>query len=224
MKNPPQPPPARGRPRDDQAHLAILKAALAEVCATGFRELTVDAIAARANVGKMTIYRRWPNKAAAVMDAFLELVGPATKFPDAPTAVESVRLQMRLQGKFFRGKYGRVIKALLGEAQFAPELADAFRERWIIPRRQMTREVLERAIREGSVRRGLDLETIVDLLYGPIYYRLQLETAPITNTFTDAIHQRVMESLHPTSTRKKKPISSRTPLSTGHRVRSLNRA
>ncbi len=189
-KNPP-----RGRPRSDKAHRAILKAALAEVSKTGFRELTVDAIAARADVGKMTVYRRWPNKAAVLMDAFLALIGPATEFPEAPTAVESIRRQLRLQAGFFRGKYGRIIKALLGEAQFDRELADAFRDRWIEPRRETVRGVLRRAIAEGDLQADLDIEIAIDLLYGPIYYRLQIDTGPIDEIFTDGLFASVMKGL-----------------------------
>ena len=162
---------SRGRPRSDKAHLAILKAALALTEKTGFRALTIDAIAEQAGVGKTTIYRRWPNKAAVVMDAFLALVGPGTRFPDATSPVHRIKLQMRLQACFFRSAKGRMIKVLLGEAQFDPELAEAFRERWIVPRRKMTREVLLEAIRRGELRRDIDLEATIDLLYGPIYYR-----------------------------------------------------
>lgn len=68
----------KGRPRSDTAHQAILKAALEEVLEKGFRGMSMDSAAARAGVGKMTIYRRWPNKGAMLMDAFLELVGPET--------------------------------------------------------------------------------------------------------------------------------------------------
>ena len=187
--------PTRGRPRSDRAHRAILKAALAEVSKTGFRALTVDAIAARANVGKMTIYRRWPNKAAVLMDAFLALIGPATEFPEAPTAVESIRRQLHLQAAFFRGKYGRIIKALLGEAQFDPELAEAFRNRWIKPRREGVRVVLRRAVAEGDLRADVNFETAIDLFYGPIYYRLQIGTGPINETFTDEVFASAMEGL-----------------------------
>src|ERR1700733_4707157 len=73
--------PPRGRPRSEKVHQAILDAALELTFESGFRALNVDMIAARAGVGKMTVYRRWPNKAAVVMDAFLKTVGPGTAFP-----------------------------------------------------------------------------------------------------------------------------------------------
>ena len=188
-------PTPRGRPRSEKAHQAILKAALHLVTKIGFRDLTLDAVAAKSGVGKMTIYRRWPNKAAVVMDAFLALVGPGTKFPKRPRALDSLKQQMRLQARFFRGPYGKMIKAFLGEAQFDPELSEAFRERWINPRREMTREVLRAAIRQGDLRPKDDLEAMIDMLYGPIYYRLQIETGPIDDAFTDTVFAQAMDGL-----------------------------
>ena len=124
------------------------------VSGSRFRGLTIDAIAVKAGVGKMTIYRRWPNKAAVVMDAFLTIVGPGTGFPEMPRAIVSIKLQMRLQAKFFRSKFGKLIKALLSEAQF--------------------RSMLEEAIRQGDIRPDIDAEAAVDMLHAPIYNRLRL--------------------------------------------------
>ena len=185
----------RGRPRSDQAHQAILTAALEEVFAVGFRALGIDAIAAKAGVGKATIYRRWPNKAAVVMDAFLAEVGPGTGFPPAPRALDRIRMQMVAQSKAFRSKYGVLIKSLLGEAQFDPELAEAFRERWIMPRRRLAREVIEEAIGQGDLRGDIDIEAAIDMLYAPIYYRLQIATGPVSEKYVDGIFGQVMAGL-----------------------------
>ncbi len=192
----------RGRPRSERTHRAILKAALVELGKTGFRLLTVDSIAARAGVGKMTIYRRWPNKAALVMDAFLTLIGPETEFPKAPRALERIRLQLHIQARFFHGRFGSMIKALLGEAQFDPDLAQAFRERWIIPRRQMPRQLLEEAVRQGDLRADMDVEAAIDGLYGPLYYRLQIGTGPLSPAFAETVFQQMVTGL-------KSPVPSR---------------
>ncbi len=187
--------PSLGRPRSERAHRAILKAALAELGKSGFRLLTVDAIAARAGVGKTTIYRRWPNKAALVMDAFLTLVGPETEFPKAPRALERIRLQLQVQAQFFHGRFGAMIRALLGEAQFDPDLARAFKERWIEPRRQMPRQLLEEAVRHGDLRADIDVEAAIDALYGPLYYRLQIGTGPLTTAFAETVFQQIVDGL-----------------------------
>jgi AcrR family transcriptional regulator len=187
----------RGRPRSEKVHQAILVAALEEVFAVGFRALSIDGIAAKAGVGKTTIYRRWPNKAAVVMDAFLGHVGAGTDFPRTARAIDSIRTQMRAQAKAFRGKYGSLVKALLGEAQCDPELAEAFRERWTLPRRRLASQVIEEAIQQGDLRADINIETAIDALYGPIYYRLQMATGPISEAYVDGIFAHAIDGLHP---------------------------
>src|SRR6201994_4742613 len=163
-----------GRPRSKSAHDAILKAALRLVTKRGFRAVSVNEIAAEAGVGKMTIYRHWPNKAALVMDALLELISPQTEFPPAGSALESLRRQLDLQAAFFRSSRGNLIRSLVAEAQSDPELAAAFRDRWLRPRREGVRKIMRAAVAEGSLRSDIDIDTAIDLLYGPLYSRLLL--------------------------------------------------
>jgi AcrR family transcriptional regulator len=177
----------RGRPRNAEIDAAVMKSALKLLRKIGFRRLTLDAVAESAGVGKMAIYRRWPNKASVVMDAFLTLIGPESQFPNAASAIISLKLQMRLQAKLFAGDYGKLIKALLGESQFDEELAEAFRNRWLIPRRQMTLDVLKAAVNQGDLRADLDLDTVIDMLYGPFYYRLQLGIGTLDSSFSDQV-------------------------------------
>src|SRR3979409_2433614 len=125
-----------GRPRSKRRHNAILRTAIDLVLEVGFREVSIESIAAKAGVAKTTIYRRWPNKAAVVMDAFMMRVGAETLFPRADKLTDSIRLQMRTMAKAFRGTERALVKALLAEAQFDADLATAFRERWTLPRRK----------------------------------------------------------------------------------------
>ena len=180
---------AKGRPRSQAAHDAILKAAFRLVTKRGFRAVSVDEIAAAAGVGKMTLYRHWPNKAALVMDSLLVLIGSETAFPEASCALESIRKQLDLQAAFFRSSRGNLIRSLVAEAQSDPELASAFRERWLEPRRESVREVLRAAIAEGSLRRDLDMDAAIDLLYGSLYYRLLLSAGPLDKRFLDHAYQ-----------------------------------
>jgi AcrR family transcriptional regulator len=187
--------PKPGRPRSEKMHKAILQTALRQVFAMGFRAVSIESIAAEAGVGKPTIYRRWPNKAAVVMDAFLVEVEPGTVFPAKARAIDSLRLQMLSQVKAFRGKFGGLIKALLGEAQFDPELAEAFRERWIMPRRRKLRTVIEEAMRQGDFRKDIDPELAMDMLYAPIYYRLQIGSGPLSESFVEGLLKEVRKGL-----------------------------
>jgi Tetracyclin repressor-like, C-terminal domain len=127
------------------------------------------------------------------MDALLELIGPQTDFPSTPRALNSLQRQLELQAKFFRSKYGRLIRSLLGEAQSNEELARAFRERWICPRREGVIQILRMAIKEGDLRDDIDLETTTDMLYGPLYYRLLVGTGEIDDAFTDGLFRQLLQ-------------------------------
>jgi AcrR family transcriptional regulator len=182
-----------GRPRSEAAHAAILRSALRLVTKHGFRAVTVNEIAADAGVGKMTIYRHWPNKAALIMDSLLALIGSETAFPKAGTALESIRLQLNLQGSFLRGQRGNLIRSLIGEVQSDADLAVAFRERWLNPRREQVRETIVLAIAEGSIREDIDIDVAIDSLYGPFYYRLLLSSSPLDEQFIEHLYRQFLE-------------------------------
>jgi AcrR family transcriptional regulator len=181
-----------GRPRSQSAHDAILKSALRLVTKRGFRAVTVNEIAADAGVGKMTIYRHWPNKAAVVMDALLELISPQTEFPPAGSALESLRKQLDLQEAFLRSSRGNLIRSLVAETQSDPELAAAFRDRWLRPRRELVRQNFKAAILEGSLRGDINIDTAIDQLYGSLYYRLLLSSEAIDQEFIEHTYQQFL--------------------------------
>ena len=184
-----------GHSRAERLRQVILKTAIDLVFDVGFRAVSIESIAAKSGVAKTTIYRRWPNKAAVVMDAFMMRVGSETRFPTTEKVTDSVRLQMRTMAKAFRSRDGALVKALLAEAQFDAELATAFRERWTLPRRKMAVAVLHEAVRRGELRPDIDLETTIDLLYAPIYYRLQMGTGPLSEAYIDRLFQHAMNGL-----------------------------
>ena len=129
------------------------------------------------------------------MDAFMLRFGSGTQFPTAKKVTGSVRLQMRSMARAFRSKDGAVVKALLAEAQFDAELATAFRERWTLPRRKMALAVFQKAISQGELRSDIDLEATIDLLYAPMYYRLQMGTGSLSDAYIDEIFDQGMEGL-----------------------------
>ena len=184
-----------GRPRSPRIQQEILKAAVDLALESGFRAISMDDIAARANVGRMTIYRRWCNKAAIIMDAFVARVDPGTLFLPAQSYTESIRLQMRSMAKLFRGKDGALIRALLAEAQFDPRLAVELRERWTMPRRKMAIAYFQQGINDGFLRPDVDPDAMIDILYAPIYYRLQMGTGPLSDAFVDGIFDHAMKGL-----------------------------
>jgi AcrR family transcriptional regulator len=184
-----------GQVRGERMRKRILDTAIEMVFESGFRAVSVESIAGRTGIAKTTIYRRWPNKAAVVMDAFMERVGSGTLFPPARTVADRVRAQMRAMAKAFRGKDGALVKSLLAEAQFDPELAKEFRERWTLPRRKMAAEVFREAIRVGELRAGINPEDVIDVLYAPLYYRLQMGTGPLSDAYVDGLFDLAMKGL-----------------------------
>ena len=184
-----------GRPRNPRTQQRILKAAADLVLEQGFKALSIDAIAGRAGVGRMTLYRRWPNKAAIVMDAFFGRMDPNIPFRPDKTYMESIRLQMRAVAKAYRGKDGALMRTLLAEAQFDPELAAAIQERWIMPRRQIAVPFFEQGIRDGFLRPDIDPNVMIDLLYSPFYFQLLLGKGALSDTYIDKIFDHAMKGL-----------------------------
>jgi len=184
-----------GRPRSASIHKAILKAAVDLVLERGFKQISMDDIATRAEVGRMTIYRRWCNKAAIIMDAFVARVDPETLFVPAGNFTESIRLQMRSMAKLFRGKDGALMRTLLAEAQFDARLATELRDRWTMPRRKMAIAYFRQGIRDGFLKADVDPNGMIDLLYAPLYYRLQMGTGPLSEAYVDEVFDHAMKGL-----------------------------
>src|ERR1700704_1216356 len=184
------------RLRPEEIEILIIDTAFANLREHGFRAVTVESISAKTGIAKTSIYRRWPNKAAMVMEAFLFKIGPGIEFPRKPRYVESIRLQMLALAKAFRGPFGSMIKELLGEAQFDEELAEAFRTRWITPRREAAKEVIQAAVRNKELRADIDLDQALDALYGGLYYRLMIGSGPLSDACVRGMFSAVMDGLH----------------------------
>jgi AcrR family transcriptional regulator len=168
---------------------AILGAALELGEKQGFEGLTVEGISARSGIAKTTIYRRWQNVGAIVMDAFLAEVTRLAPIQTRATARESLSASMRLLARAYRGRLGKILRSLLGRAQADENLREAVRNRWVEPRRQVAREIVRNGIESGELRAGLDPDVVLDALYGPFYHRLLVpyENAAMSDAFIDAL-------------------------------------
>lgn len=184
-----------GRPRSEQARAAILSSTLELLEQVGFAELTIEAVAANAGVGKATIYRWWPNKAMLVADAFMSSVVRETRFPDTGSVREDLRAQMQRLAGIFRGPRGRIIRSLIGGGQSDPELIAAFSNRWLIPRRAEAFGILQRGIDRGQLPADIDRNMLLDTLYGPLYFRMLVGHGPLSNTFIDDVCDAVMSGV-----------------------------
>jgi len=184
-----------GRPRSQSARKAILESTIELLHEVGFTALSMDGVAARAGVGKMTIYRWWPNKSALVADAFLSSVESKVRFPDTGSIQCDLRAQMKELVKVFSSKQGRTIALLIGGGQSNPEMIEAFRSRFMEPRRVEAREIIRRAARRGQIRADIDADLALDALYGAIYFRFLVKHKPLNPKFIDALSDYVVNGL-----------------------------
>jgi AcrR family transcriptional regulator len=186
-----------GRPRSEQARLSILRSALQLLGKNGFSDLTIEAVAAHANVGKATVYRWWPNKAALTADAFASSTTRKLHFPDTGSVRTDMSQQMRQLIKIFRSRRGRIVSAILGGGQSDHDLIAAFRERFLWPRRREAYATLRRGIERGELHKNVDMDLLLDSLYGPIYMRFLIRHDKLTPEFVDHLCQLVLDGAHP---------------------------
>lgn len=162
----------KGRPRNAATEQAILTASYDLLLENGFGAVTVEKIAERAKVSKATIYKWWPNKGAVVMDGFLSAAMSRLPVPDTGTVIDDIVIQVTNLARFLTSREGKVINELIAEGQFDLNLAEEYRLRYFNPRRLDSRRILERGVQRGELKKDLDLELCIDLIYGPLFYRL----------------------------------------------------
>lgn len=190
----PPPLPARGRPRDPRTRSAILAAARALLARGGLTAVTIEAIAQKAGVSRPTIYRYWPNAPAVAMAAFLEATGAAAAARAPGNSLAALRQQLHALADAFAAPTGRSVAAMVAAAQSETELAKAFRNEFIARNRDATRGLLERCVTDGAIDAPGDMELTLDLIFGPLFYRLLMGHAPITRDFVDRLLDAVVHA------------------------------
>jgi AcrR family transcriptional regulator len=182
-----------GRPRSEAARRAILRSTLRLLRTAGFGELSIEAIAADANVGKATVYRWWPNKGALVVDAFSSSVRRQLLFPDTGSVYSDMSLQMSHLVQLMLSPRGQIVAALIGGGQTDPDLISAFRERFVRPRRKEAYQTLRKGIERGELPPDADLDLILDSLYGAIYMRFLIWKVGLNDAFIQNISKMVLD-------------------------------
>jgi AcrR family transcriptional regulator len=176
---------SRGRPRSERARTAILDAAAELLLARGLSAVSMDAVAERAGVSKATIYRWWPSKETLALDAlYTEWAAVQPHLRDSGSLRGDLLALLRPWARLASSRpYGRVLAALLTEAQTDPVFAAEYRQRVVEPRREIARAVFRRAVDRGEIPADTNVEVALDLLYGPLYHRLLHGHAPLSDAF-----------------------------------------
>ena len=186
----------RGRRRSERSHHAIIAATQELLLKRGYTHVTIEGIAARAGVGKQTIYRWWPSRAALVLEAYLageEAVRPPA---ESRSAREDVRALLGwLIAVLAEPTGGPVVAGLISDLQHDPDLAEGFLRDVVPARRQGMLAALERGRARGEIREDADLELAVDALHGAVFYRLLLSGEPLDDAFADHLADQTLAGL-----------------------------
>ena len=191
-----------GRPRSVACHDAVLRATADLLDEVRYSEVTMESIAKRANVAKQTLYKWWPSRARLVMEAYRERIGVAIRITDTghlERDLESLMIEtttaLREASRDGRTGLGAVFAGLIADAQGDAELLDEFRKSYFDVRRARVAELLEGAVRRGELPAHTDIETALDLLYGPIWLRLLVRHAPLDAKLAKSVVASVLGGL-----------------------------
>jgi len=180
-----------GRPRSERAHTAILEAARELIEGEGFAGLRLEHVAARAGVGKATVYRHFTTKEALALELLMELALPHIALEDVgDTRAELLASVTRPIRALTDSPFGPVVRALLSEIAINPALGDPFRESVVQARRAEIAQVVRRGIERGDLRQDADPALATELLVGPVYFRLMFG-----GDLDDAFAERVVEAV-----------------------------
>lgn len=173
----------------------MFQAALTLVQEGGYPAATIEAIAARSGVAKTTIYRRWPQRTALFVDLLVKLADAALPPPLGPDPLRALHTELLRGATAADALAGRLLTSLLWEAQNDPEVRAALLERVLMPRREARVRVIRQAQDAGILRADLPPKVAVDLLWGPVFYRMWVRHEPITPAFVTEVFENALAGL-----------------------------
>ncbi|GGR03312.1 TetR/AcrR family transcriptional regulator [Streptomyces pilosus] len=190
--------------RKERSRQAILAAARALVTEEAYEKVTVEAIAARAGVGKQTIYRRWPSKSAVVFAALLALSedadGQSVTLPDTGDLEADLKLVMRATVEEFTDpSFDRLIRALNTEIANDAALAAEYREKLARPLDEAKKSRLRSAQKAGQLAPDADLDLALEMLYAPLFQRWLHRSSPLTTAYADALVDATLRAFGPST-------------------------
>jgi AcrR family transcriptional regulator len=195
-----------GRPRDARADRAILSTTLELIAEVGIHEFRTEDVAARAGVGKGAIYRRYRSKDDLVTAAVAALVSEEIAIPDTGSTRGDLLVLMQEAVELYCGSLaGRLMPNLVGAMAQKPELARSVRESFLTGRRAALAAVLERGVERGDLRPDLDVELALDVLGGPLFYRLLITGGPLDEQLAEGVADLIIRGFAPEAPSRSKP-------------------
>jgi AcrR family transcriptional regulator len=173
------------RPRSEPTRRAILDAALVLIETDGYRHLTMEGIAKRAAVSKQTVYRWWPSPAGVLMEALNERAVVLVGDRDLGSFERNLRTFIRRTVAALNDSLAPLVATLMAEAQRDEHFAPVFRQQFLARRRAALRAVFEQAIDRGEITSTTDIDLLVEIAFGTVWYRVLSKHAPLNRRFAD---------------------------------------
>ena len=188
-----------GRPRSERAHQAILEAALELLAKVGYQGMSLEGVAARAGVGKTTIYRRWPSKLELAIEALASLDSPTEVRETGDLRADLIATLRREMDPARQPASVPLLMRLLGEVMENRELFDVYRERVVAPQVALLAEAIERSKARGELRADVDPVLLLELLGGPILLHFIVTgEMPALDEFAERIVDALWRGVAPT--------------------------
>nr|BBH85709.1 TetR family transcriptional regulator [Thermosporothrix sp. COM3] len=187
----------RGRPRSVQTHQAILDATIDLLEEQGFEAFSIEAVAARAKVGKPAIYRRWPSREALIVDALASLAADLPFVDTGNLREDMLSLIQAFLWLFSSSKLGALIVQLGTTIVGNPELFARYQQHVIAPHLQELAQRLERAVERGEVRPDIDIATCIHLIIGPLVYHVFIsgDLFPTATPFPESLVDTILAGI-----------------------------
>jgi AcrR family transcriptional regulator len=184
-----------GRPRSERAEQAILDAAIEAVGECGIDGVRCEDVAARAGVGKATLYRRWPGKEDLLIAAFAAMKRPVPELKGASVRADLVTLLTVMADDADDPRYAQHYALLHGAGQRYPRLVARYKDQIVEPRRELVRSVLRRGIETGELRPGTDVEVAMLMLTGAVMARGKHGPTPARSGFVDRAVDELLQGI-----------------------------
>ena len=178
---------------------AIRNAVMNELAEVGYGRLSIEAVARRAGVGKTAIYRRWGNKLEMVLEIVSDVAGRSVPLPDTGSFAGDLQLLMMIVSRALQHRIAsQIIPDLMAEAARNPQIADTLQTALRSHQQSVGDKLVGQAIARGELPGGTDPEVAVDLILGPLYWRLAVARTPIDDDYLEKLIRAVTAALRTT--------------------------
>ena len=192
--------PARGRGRRpaDEVRADVLRTVEQLLLSEGIADLTFERVARLSGVSKTTLHKWWPSKGALALDGYFHAVKDELAFPDTGDVRADLLSQLHAFAHVMsQTPGGRILAELIGAAQTDENLAAAYRRLYSLHRRQLAAKRLQQAQKLGQIRADVDVQVVVDQLWGAVYHRLLIPDEPVTDEFVTALVNNLLDGIRP---------------------------